>query len=61
MTTSDIFFALVKAGLWEKEVRLAGFGKPNFLGIHRLAREQAVTGLVAAGMRLSTLFPSNAP
>ena len=49
-TTSEIFFALVKAGLWEKEVRLAEYGKPDFRGIHKLAREQAVTGLIAAGL-----------
>ncbi len=54
ISTSEIFFALVKAGLWEKEVRLAEYGKPDFRGIHRLAREQAVTGLVAAGLEHAT-------
>ena len=50
MTTPDIFFALVKAGLWENEVRLSEYGKPDFQGIYELAKEQAVTGLVAAGL-----------
>ena len=48
------FFALLRAGLWEKEVRLAEYGKPDFRGIHRLAREQAVIGLVAAGLEHAT-------
>ena len=44
------FFALVKAGLWEKEVRLASFKTIDFNEIYRLAEEQAVVGLVAAGI-----------
>ena len=49
-SNSEIFFALVKAGLWGKEVRLSEFGKPDFKRIHLMAREQSVTGLVTSGL-----------
>lgn len=42
--------ALVRAGLWEKEVLLASYGKFDLKEIYRLAQEQAVLGLVAAGL-----------
>lgn len=44
------FFALVQGGLWENEVRLENLGKLNYSTIYRLAEEQAVVGLVAAGI-----------
>lgn len=44
------FLALVRAGLWEKDVQLKPFGKINYNEVYRLAQEQAVTGLVAAGL-----------
>lgn len=44
------FFALVRAGLWEKEVRLLPYGKVDYAEIMRLAQEQAVVGQVAAGL-----------
>lgn len=44
------FFALLRAGLWEKEVRLLQFGNVDFHLIYRLACEQHVVGLVAAGI-----------
>ena len=44
------FFALVKAGLWEQEARLSPYGEIDFKEIYRLAEEQSVTGLVAAGL-----------
>ena len=44
------FFALVKAGLWEKDVRLLPFGGIDFNIVYRLAEEQSVIGLVAAGL-----------
>ena len=50
MMTSEVFFSLVKAGLWEKPVLLSEFGKPDFREILKLAREQSVTGLVSAGL-----------
>ena len=44
------FFALVKAGLWEKDVRLLPFGNIDFKIVCSLAEEQSVIGLVAAGL-----------
>jgi len=44
------FFALVRAGLWEKEVRLLPCGEVDYAEVMRLAQEQAVVGLVAAGL-----------
>ena len=44
------FFALVKAGLWEQEVRLSSYKVSDFQGVLLLSDEQAVTGLVAAGL-----------
>lgn len=45
-----VFFALVKAGLWEREVRLSSFENINFEEVLSLAEKQTVTGLVAAGV-----------
>ena len=42
--------ALVKAGLWEKEVQLSYFGQIDLPAINNLAEEQSVVGLVAAGL-----------
>ena len=50
MNNQDTFFALVRAGLWEKEVLLSAFGEIDFSEVYRLAQEQAVSGLVAAGL-----------
>lgn len=44
------FFALVRAGLWEQEVRLSQFEEIEFNEVYRLAEEQSVIGLVAAGI-----------
>ncbi len=44
------FFALLRAGLWEKEVRLAPFADLDFQAIFDLAEEQSVVGLLAAGI-----------
>lgn len=44
------FFALVKAGLWEQEVRLSSFERIDFNEVYQLAQEQSVVGLVAAGL-----------
>lgn len=48
------FFALLQAGLWEKEVRLAPFGEVDFEEIMRLAEEQSVVGLITAGLERVT-------
>ena len=44
------FFALVKAGLWDHDVLLSQFGQIDFNQVYRLAEEQSVLGLVAAGI-----------
>lgn len=44
------FLELVRAGLWEKETRLSQFGRVDYNVVMRLAEEQTVVGLVAAGI-----------
>lgn len=44
------FFALLRAGLWEQDVRLVQFGDIDYSEVYRLAKEQSVVGLVAAGI-----------
>lgn len=44
------FFELVKAGLWKCEARLSQFGVIDYTEVLRLAEEQSVVGLVAAGI-----------
>ena len=45
-----LFLSLVKAGLWEKEVRLLPYGEIDFNEVFKIAEEQSVVGLVAAGL-----------
>ena len=52
------FLALVRAGLWEKESQLLPCGDIDFTVIYRLAQEQSVIGLVAAGLeRITDIKP----
>lgn len=44
------FLALVRAGLWEKDVELREYGATVFDEILRLAEEQSMVGIVAAGI-----------
>ena len=44
------FFALVRGGLWEQVVSLSSFGEIDYSEVYRLAEEQSVMGLVAAGL-----------
>lgn len=44
------FLSLLNAGLWEDNVRLMRFGQLDYKRIYSLAVEQAVVGLVAAGL-----------
>lgn len=44
------FFSLVKAGLWEKDVRLLPLDGIDYSEVMRLAEEQSVVGLVTAGL-----------
>lgn len=49
--TIEAFFALVRGGLWETEVQsFASYGEVDYAEIMRLAQEQAIVGLVAAGL-----------
>lgn len=44
------FFALLRAGLWETEVRLGQFKDVDYAVVYRISEEQSVVGVVAAGM-----------
>lgn len=44
------FLALLRAGLWEQDVLLSQYGQVDFNIVYRLAEEQSVIGLVAAGI-----------
>ena len=44
------FFALVKAGLWEEAARISRFERVDYSEVLRIAEEQAVVGLVTAGL-----------
>jgi hypothetical protein len=48
--TQEAFFALLQAGLWEKSVRLLPFSPIDFDALYKLAEEQSVVGLIAAGL-----------
>jgi len=48
--TIKAFFALIRAGLWEEDIQLLPFGTINYKEIYRLAEEQSILGLVAAGV-----------
>ena len=43
------FFSLIKAGLWEKEVQISTQDPIDYNELFRLAEEQSVVGLLAAG------------
>jgi hypothetical protein len=49
-TNTKAFFELVRAGLWENEVRLSNYKNIDFAELYRLAEEQSVIGMVAAGI-----------
>lgn len=46
---TQAFLALVRAGLWEKEVQLSQYNVIDYSRVQTLAEEQSVVGLVAAG------------
>lgn len=47
---TEAFFALLRAGLWETEVRLSSSDIIDFKEVLRVAEEQSVVGLLAAGI-----------
>lgn len=46
----NAFLALLRAGLWEKEARLSLYENIDCEDIYRIAEEQSVIGLIAAGV-----------
>jgi len=44
------FLSIVQAGLWEKSLLLESLNKDCFTEVYRIAEEQSVIGLVAAGL-----------
>lgn len=46
----EVFFALLRAGLWESEVRLLPFGEIDHAEVYKIAEEQSAVGIVAAGL-----------
>lgn len=48
--TIDIFFALVRAGLWGQDVHLSAFDEIDYEKILDLAEEQSLVGLITAGL-----------
>lgn len=47
---SRILIELVRAGLWETEVRLSQYGEIDYSSIYQIAEEQSVVELVTAGL-----------
>ncbi len=45
-----VFFLLLQAGLWEKDVQLLKYGRIDFKEVIQLAEEQSVVGLITAGL-----------
>lgn len=45
-----VFYALLQAGLWEKDVQLLQYGRIDFKEVIQLAEEQSVVGLITAGL-----------
>ena len=46
------FFALLRAGLWERDCSLSEYGEIDYAAILRMAEEQSVVGLITAGLDL---------
>lgn len=46
----QVFFSLLRAGLWEKESDLLTYSGINFSEVYSLAEQQSVVGLIAAGL-----------
>ena len=50
LNNQKAFLVLVRAGLWENEVQLLTCGKIDYKVIRKLAEEQSLVGIVAAGL-----------
>ena len=49
---TQAFFELLRAGLWGSEAHLLPFEGRDFQEVYRLAKEQSVIGVVAAGLEM---------
>ncbi len=49
-TNQNVFFELLRAGLWEKDAWLAQFNSFDYSAVYKIAQEQSVVGLIAAGL-----------
>lgn len=49
-STREVFFELLKSGLWESDAMLLPYGKVDYEELLQLATEQSVIGLVSAGL-----------
>lgn len=54
---TQAFLALLRAGLWEQDVRLLPYQDIKWQQVYQLASEQSVLGLVLAGLEHSDLKP----
>lgn len=54
---TQAFLALVRAGLWEQDVRLLPYQDIEWQEVYRLATEQSVLGLLLAGLEHSDVKP----
>lgn len=46
----EVFFELLRAGLWNREARLATYDDIDYSSINNLSEEQSVVGLITAGL-----------
>ena len=46
----QVFFSLLRSGLWEQPVRLSIYGKIDYAMVYQFADNQSVVGLIAAGL-----------
>ena len=53
----ELFFELVRAGLWKNDVRLSEHEQINWQEIYQLSCEQSVLGLMLAGLEHSDVKP----
>ena len=49
-TNQEVFFALLRAGLWEQKACLSAYEPIDFPAVLELSEEQSVVGLVTAGL-----------
>lgn len=55
--TQEIFFNLLRAGLWGEKCRLVAYKDINWADIYKMAQAQSVSGLVLAGAEYADAKP----